>query len=74
LLNESEFPKDSPARTLEVGIREANERVSDDIRKWLEQMDWRTFETTFLIKVLEALGFQDVQPTQATRDGGVDHV
>jgi hypothetical protein len=25
-----------------------------------------------LIKVLEALGFQDVQPTQATRDGGVD--
>jgi restriction endonuclease Mrr len=57
---------------LEVRIREANERVSDDIRKWLEQIDWRTFEITFLIKVLEALGFKDVQPTQATRDGGVD--
>ena len=65
LREESEFPKDSPARNLEAGIREANERVSDDIRRWLAQMDWRTFETTFLIKVLEALGFQDVQPTQA---------
>ncbi len=72
LREESEFPKDSPARNLEAGIRESNERVSDDIRRWLAQMDWRTFETTFLIKVLEALGFQDVQPTQATRDGGVD--
>jgi hypothetical protein len=48
LREESEFQKDSPAWNLEVRIREANERVSDDIRKWPEQMDWRTFETTFL--------------------------
>lgn len=46
LREESEFPKNSQAWALEAGIREANERVSDDIRKWLEQIDWRTFETT----------------------------
>jgi len=35
-------------------------------------MNWRTFESTFLTRVLEALGFQDVRITQATRDGGAD--
>ena len=72
LRDESDFAKGSAAHDLEASIQEKNERVGDDIRAWLQRMDWRTFESTFLTRVLEALGFQDVQITQATRDGGVD--
>jgi restriction endonuclease Mrr len=68
----SDFAQGSAAHDLEVQIQEKNERVGDDIGSWLHRMDWRTFESTFLTRVLEALGFQDVQITQATRDGGVD--
>lgn len=72
LREESEFPQGSAARDLDARIREENERVGDDIRAWLERMDWRTFESTFLTRVLEALGFQEVTITQPTRDGGAD--
>ena len=60
------------ARDLEEQIKDKNESVGGDIRTWLQGMDWRTFESTFLTRVLEALGFQDVRITQATRDGGTD--
>jgi hypothetical protein len=60
------------ARDLEEQIKDKNESVGGDIRAWLQGMDWRTFESTFLTRVLEALGFQDVRITQATRDGGTD--
>jgi hypothetical protein len=53
-------------------IRKANDSIDDKIRQRLRSMDWRTFETTFLAAVLEKLGFEDVEVTQATRDGGVD--
>lgn len=53
-------------------IRRRNEEVKQELGKRLEQMDWRAFESTFLTQVLEALGFQEVEITQATRDGGVD--
>ena len=53
-------------------IQEANADIGEKIRKWLEGMDWRTFESTFLKKVFEALGFQDVEITRSTRDGGQD--
>lgn len=71
----------APARTFETGssagrieeeIIRANRKVDKDLRKLLEQMDWRTFENTFLVRVLEELGFQEVEVTQATRDGGAD--
>jgi len=72
-LNEtSDFAEGSTAHDMEDSIREKNEHVDDDIRAWLQRMDWRTFESTFLTRVLDALGFQDVLITQATRDGGVD--
>jgi restriction endonuclease Mrr len=72
LREESDFAKGSPAHDLEAKIQETNERVDDDIRAWLQRMNWRTFESTFLTSILEALGFEAVQITQATRDGGVD--
>lgn len=68
----SDFTKGSAARELEAKILNTNEGVGDKIRAWLQKMDWRTFESTFLTRVLEALGFQDVQITQPTRDGGAD--
>jgi Restriction endonuclease len=46
--------------------------VDEQLRIRLQKMDWRQFEDTFLTQVLEKLGFQDVQITQRTRDGGVD--
>jgi predicted transcriptional regulator len=68
----SEFAKGSPAQKIERLIREQNDRVGEDLRNWLQQMDWRTFESTFLTQVLQSLGFQDVEITQPTRDGGAD--
>jgi predicted transcriptional regulator len=53
-------------------IRQLNVEVEQTLRKRLAAMDWRAFESTFLTQVLEKLGFQDVEITQATRDGGVD--
>jgi restriction endonuclease Mrr len=72
LREESDFAQGSVARDLDAKIKEKNERVADEIRTWLQRMDWRTFESTFLTRILEALGFQDVQITQSTRDGGLD--
>lgn len=60
------------AGTIEKSIESANEGVDGELRKALREMDWRTFESTFLQQVLERLGFQNVEVTQATRDGGVD--
>lgn len=68
----SEFVLGSVASELEARVHEQNEAVGEEIRAWLQRIDWRTFESTFLTSVLEALGFQEVQITQATRDGGAD--
>lgn len=68
----SEFARGSAASEIESRVHKQNEAVGEEIRAWLQRMDWRTFESTFLTRVLEALGFQDVQVTQATRDGGAD--
>ena len=35
-------------------------------------MSWRAFEASFLTRVLEKLGFQNVQVTPPAKDGGVD--
>jgi hypothetical protein len=72
LRGESEFDRGSVASEIEGRVHNQNEAVGEEIRGWLQRIDWRTFESTFLTRVLEALGFQDVQITQATRDGGAD--
>ena len=68
----SEFAQGTAASDIEARVHKNNEAVGENIRAWLQHMDWRTFESTFLTRVLEALGFQDVQITQPTRDGGAD--
>ncbi len=72
LRESSVFPKGSDAARIESEIRLKNEQIDSVIRAWLEGMDWRQFESTFLSRVLESLGFEEVAITQATRDGGAD--
>lgn len=68
----TEFGAGTTAQQIETRILEANRRVDEKIRKRLTEMDWVTFESGFLTTVLERLGFQDVEITQPTRDGGAD--
>lgn len=68
----SKFVRGSQAQQIEAQILDANRNLDKHIRKRLQDMDWRTFESTFLTAVLEKLGFQDVEITQSTRDGGKD--
>jgi restriction endonuclease Mrr len=72
LRDTSDFAQGSDAHELEAKILNMNETVGGKVREWLQKMDWRTFESTFLMRVLEALGFQEVNITQPTRDGGAD--
>lgn len=68
----SEFEEGTSAQRVEQTVHDANRKVAKDLRERLHGMDWRRFESTFLTIVLEKLGFQDVEITQATRDGGTD--
>ena len=68
----SDFEAGSLERSLESQVRRANKKVDELIREKFREMDWRVFESTFLTAVLEKLGFEDVEITQATRDGGAD--
>lgn len=61
-----------PAQRIEAEIHRANAAIDETIRERLRKLDWRTFESKFLTLLLEKLGFQEVEVTQATRDGGVD--
>lgn len=72
LQDKSAFAPDTEAGELELRIREANEKIDQEIEQWLHNMTWQEFESSFLTHVLEALGFQDVEITQQTRDGGID--
>lgn len=72
LESSSQFVLGSLAQRLEHQVLEANKKVDEEIRSRLLKMEWRTFESTFLTAVLEKLGFEEVEITQATRDGGKD--
>lgn len=65
---------ENPERGIPSLIEEANKAVKEELRKALEEMPWREFETNFLPLILESLGFHDISITQPTRDGGMDAV
>ena len=52
----------------------ANQEVDRKFRDWLQSMQWRTFESNFLVQLLEALGFEDIKITAQTKDGGYDAI
>lgn len=55
-------------------IQEANKKVRQELKKQISELSWQEFENNFLTRVLEALGFSDIQITQRTRDGGADAI
>lgn len=61
LLQPTEKTSGKEASAIEKSIKEQNDRLNESIRKWLEKMEWRDFESTFLTTVLEKLGFTDVE-------------
>ncbi|MCZ2157416.1 MAG: restriction endonuclease [Bryobacterales bacterium] len=63
---------DDATRGLIRKIEESNRKIDESLLRWLMSKSWREFESSFLKEVLENLGFQDVEITQPTKDGGVD--
>lgn len=53
-------------------IEAANLETRRQLKDAIAQLSWQQFEANFLVRVLEALGFQGVELTQLTRDGGKD--
>lgn len=53
-------------------IQAANDKVRNELRKQISKLSWQEFEDNFLTRILESLGFSDIQVTQRTRDGGAD--
>lgn len=53
-------------------VEEANQKARDELKAAIQKLDWREFESNFLLRILEALGFHGVEITQATHDGGKD--
>lgn len=55
-------------------IESANGETRSKLKEAIAQLSWQQFEANFLVQVLEALGFQGIELTQLTRDGGKDAV
>ena len=53
-------------------IETANHNVRQQLKDAIKKLSWRGFETHFLLSVLDALGFQSIEITKATRDNGTD--
>lgn len=73
-----ELPKTTPSVKLHdpaqisAIIEAANIRARTDLKHAIGGLSWQEFESNFLARVLEALGFNAVEITQPTRDGGKD--
>lgn len=65
-------------KTVEEKIAEqvaaANSLVEKSLQEHISGLTWQEFESGFLSRLLESLGFQDVTITQPTKDGGQDAV
>ncbi len=52
-------------------IAQHNRQTSKALHKRLLEMEWNTFEE-FVARMLSELGFDDIEVTSGTRDGGID--
>lgn len=62
------------SQVIQENIEKANNAVRQQLKKDIGNLSWQEFESNFLERVLEALGFNEVQITQPTRDGGKDAI
>lgn len=53
-------------------IEKANWNTRQQLKEAIRQLSWREFESYFLLRILEALGFQSIEITQASHDNGTD--
>lgn len=63
---------DNPNIQIPALIEAANKKIKDQLKMAISKLSWREFESSFLTQILDALGFEDIQITQPTRDGGKD--
>ncbi len=68
------LPDTNNSSAIKNAIESANTTVRSRLKQAISQLSWREFESHFLQQVLEALGFENVQITQATNDGGIDAI
>jgi len=55
-------------------IQRHNESIKKELKTAIATMSWQDFESQFLTQVMEALGFNSVEITQRTHDGGKDAI
>jgi restriction endonuclease Mrr len=55
-------------------IEERNMRTKSELREAIKKLTWEQFEDSFLSIVMQALGFNCVEITKQTRDGGKDAI
>jgi restriction endonuclease Mrr len=62
------------AATIPAFIETANSKIREQVKAAVSKLSWQEFESNFLSQILEALGFNSVEITQPTRDGGKDAI
>jgi HJR/Mrr/RecB family endonuclease len=73
-----EVPRSAPPVKLQGSaqisavIQAENTRARGRLKGAIADLSWQEFESNFLARVLEALGFHQIELTQSTRDGGKD--
>lgn len=61
-----------PYEEIPVLLEQVNSTVRQQLKEAISRLTWQQFESNFLTRVLEALGFEEVEITKRTRDGGRD--
>jgi len=62
----------NPIEEIPELIEATNKKVKKQLKEAIQNLTWQEFESSFMTQVLEALGFNSVEVTQKTKDGGVD--
>lgn len=55
-------------------IEERNMKTKSELREAIKKLTWEQFEDSFLSVIMEALGFNCIEITRLTRDGGKDAI
>jgi restriction system protein len=53
-------------------IESANEQAKELLRAAIGDLSWREFESHFLERILDCMGFTEIEITRPSRDGGKD--
>lgn len=65
---------ETPDEQIPLLIGEANLQAKKQLLGAIENMTWQDFESSFLVSILETLGFTEVEITKRSRDGGKDAI